>query len=245
MSIKVMSWVWENSTVQGGELLVLLAMADHANDAGERIFPSVDSLRQKARLSRRQVQRILRGLEESGQIRQLGHHIPKGRPDRATIEYAIDMTKCRPAENGMTSKAERGDAGDANGAVPMSPDPSLEPSKNCQSSEFDDFWNTYPRREGKVDAQKAWKMLRPDNELLQRIIVNLSRYSETEKRFIPLPATYLRGRRWEDGPTVAVARAVPIRARVNEVPAEPPPTPEQAAANKAILHNMIERIGAK
>ena len=129
MSIKVMSWVWDNAPNQGGELLVLLGMADHANDAGERIFPSVESLGHKARLSRRQVQRILRNLEAAGQIRQLGHHIPKGRPDRATIEYAIDMTKCRPVESGVTSKTERGGAGDANGAPPMSPDPSLEPSK--------------------------------------------------------------------------------------------------------------------
>lgn len=133
MSVKVMSWVWENSPNQGGELLVLLGMADHANDAGERIFPSVESLGKKARLSRRQVQRILRKLEETGQIKQLGHHIPRGRPDRATIEYGIEMTILRPAENGVTSMTERGDISDqkeASGATCMSPDPSLrEPSR--------------------------------------------------------------------------------------------------------------------
>ena len=33
MSIRVMTTVWENSKATGGELLVMLALADFANDA--------------------------------------------------------------------------------------------------------------------------------------------------------------------------------------------------------------------
>ena len=35
MSIKVQSHVWEHSPAKGGELLILLAIADFADDNGE------------------------------------------------------------------------------------------------------------------------------------------------------------------------------------------------------------------
>ena len=67
MSIMVMSHVWENAPVEAGSLLVLLALADHADDSGH-CWPSVRRLAEKARLSRRHTQRVLRELETDGLI---------------------------------------------------------------------------------------------------------------------------------------------------------------------------------
>lgn len=63
-----MSAVWERSRATEGALLVNLAMADFAHDDGTGVYPSVHTLAQKARLSDRQVQRILRQLESLGEI---------------------------------------------------------------------------------------------------------------------------------------------------------------------------------
>ena len=71
--------------------------------------------------------------------------------------------------------------------------------------DFSKFWAAYPRKDGKTDALKAWKSLKPNADL-QRVILNDIRrrmesggaWYRTEKRFIKLPASYLRGRRWED-----------------------------------------------
>lgn len=67
MSIKVMTEVWEHSQQEGGALLVLLALADHANDQGY-CWPSVPTLAKKARLSERHVRRILSDLQETGEL---------------------------------------------------------------------------------------------------------------------------------------------------------------------------------
>jgi hypothetical protein len=67
MSIKVMSRVWEGSRQSGGALLVLLAIADFADDDG-LAFPSVRTLARKARLSERQVQRVLAELPAAGEL---------------------------------------------------------------------------------------------------------------------------------------------------------------------------------
>lgn len=66
MSVKVMTAVFERYPVGGGEMILALALADHADDDGKRVFPSVDSLMKKTRQARRTVQYQLRRMEESG-----------------------------------------------------------------------------------------------------------------------------------------------------------------------------------
>ena len=65
---------------------------------------------------------------------------------------------------------------------------------------FAEFWMVYPRREAKKDAEKAWKQIRSD---LYPQIINAAaawrrEWIRREQNFIPLPATWLRGERWED-----------------------------------------------
>lgn len=67
MSVKVMNMVWQHSQLKGSALLLLLAIADNANDAGEA-YPSVDTLAQKIRMSARQVQRLIPELERRGEL---------------------------------------------------------------------------------------------------------------------------------------------------------------------------------
>ena len=57
MSIKYMNRVWEVEDLKGGRLLLMLAIADHANDAGEA-WPHQKTLAQKSRLDARQVRRL-------------------------------------------------------------------------------------------------------------------------------------------------------------------------------------------
>ena len=66
---------------------------------------------------------------------------------------------------------------------------------------FEDFWDAYPRREGKRDAQKAWRQIKAglDPELRERIMAGVaSRPWSKERTFQMLPATFLRGARFDD-----------------------------------------------
>jgi len=68
MSIRLMSQVWEDSRIDSqSELLVLLALADHARDDG-LCWPSMRSIAVKARIEERSAQRIVRRLIEKGLI---------------------------------------------------------------------------------------------------------------------------------------------------------------------------------
>lgn len=63
---------------------------------------------------------------------------------------------------------------------------------------FCEFWEIYPRKAAKQEAYKAFKSIKPTAETVRKICVAVHIFDGTEKQFIPYPATYLRGRRWED-----------------------------------------------
>lgn len=87
MSIKVMTDVWANSQHSGGSLLILLAIADFADDNGYA-YPGQDTLATKSRLSRRQVGRIIQSLIKSGEL-----NVDAGRSHVGTFIYQIRCDK--------------------------------------------------------------------------------------------------------------------------------------------------------
>lgn len=73
MSVHVLSWVLKHSPVDTpGHRLVLLVLADHANDDGTGAWPSVKTIANEAKQSERNVQYALRALEGEGHIRKAG-----------------------------------------------------------------------------------------------------------------------------------------------------------------------------
>lgn len=67
MSIKVMSWVWDNSPYRDDALLIHLALADWANDEG-MCWPKQASIAQKARCSVEHVRRVTKRMQEDGYL---------------------------------------------------------------------------------------------------------------------------------------------------------------------------------
>lgn len=69
---------------------------------------------------------------------------------------------------------------------------------------FDAFWAGYPRKTAKQAAQKAWAKLKPDAALIASIAESLAKHRMSRDwlkdngQFIPHPASWLNGRRWED-----------------------------------------------
>ncbi|MGE3932373.1 MAG: hypothetical protein AB7F67_03935 [Rhodospirillaceae bacterium] len=88
MSIKLCSTVWESGAYQGTPLNVLLAMADHGKDDGSDIWPSIELVAFKARISERNAQLTVRKLEADGVLVCVG--AATGGAGR-TREYRLDV----------------------------------------------------------------------------------------------------------------------------------------------------------
>lgn len=82
MSIRLMSAIFESATLGPTERLVMLALADHADDEG-RCYPSISRLCQRTGLSERAVQTNIRKLVQQGYIRI----IPGGGKGNANLYF--------------------------------------------------------------------------------------------------------------------------------------------------------------
>ena len=90
---------------------------------------------------------------------------------------------------------------------PISPKgdkPKKKPETDSFSKSFDDFWKAYPKKVSKSNALKAWKKLKPNDDLVREILSALEKQKQSSQwqkdngQFIPYPTTWLNGKRWED-----------------------------------------------
>ena len=79
-----------------------------------------------------------------------------------------------------------------------------EKAADAAGAPFVDFWAAYPRKQARENAWKAWAKLRPDGDLFRTIMLALERQKRTADwikeggRYVPLAASWLNGKRWED-----------------------------------------------
>jgi hypothetical protein len=165
-----MSNVWADSQQKEGALLVLLAIADFADDDG-RAYPSVIALAKKSRLSERQVIRVVRKLEEDGELRverEPGRHnthwVTMGRGEKLSPLTPVSPTP----DAGVTPTP---DTGVMSPLTPVSPEPYIEPSirtvsepsrprktevdDNFEEALEDEFWQSFGSREALRDCIAA------------------------------------------------------------------------------------------
>ena len=150
MSVRVMAWVWGQSSSTATARFVLLAIADVANDAGAEAYPSMATLVKKTRLSERTVQAAIRTLEDLGELVVYRNAGPKGSNKYRIVmrdtpaESAPPQNLHPPAGNAGAAVAPPQDVHPTPAAVappppqqlhPNHPLTTLEPSKEPSSSE--------------------------------------------------------------------------------------------------------------
>lgn len=78
------------------------------------------------------------------------------------------------------------------------------PTVSEQADLFPKFWALYPRKQDKAKALKAWAKLKVTDELFSLITKGLSAqvvsadWVKEGGKYIPMPTTWLNGKRWED-----------------------------------------------
>ena len=73
---------------------------------------------------------------------------------------------------------------------------------NFKEVTFEQFYNDYPRKVGRYNAEKSFKKLSNKDKFdAYNGLKNYLKYwkaNETEKQFIPHPSTFINQKRWED-----------------------------------------------
>jgi hypothetical protein len=155
VSVKLMTAVFDRYPEGGGEMLVALKLADHAEDNGTHIYPSISYIAEKTRQSPRAVQYQLRRMQQTGfllLVANAGGGRGRAREYRINpdwingAELAPIKSGSKGAENASNSKGEnddgKGATDDGKGAnestkgrkafAPESSGTTNEPSENHQ-----------------------------------------------------------------------------------------------------------------
>lgn len=212
MSIKCQSWVYEHSEATGNDRLVLLAIADEADDDGTNAYPGIERIAHKARVNKRTTMRCLERLEADGLLevqrpdtKGRGHHntyvVLMGQPEKGDT-LSRGPSDPEGARNG-DRKARKGAQGYLDCSRPIDPltqDPEV---KDSRADPFEQFWQAYPNARGKGQARTAWENAAKKTPA-QTILAAAVRFANDpnlpEPQFIPYASTWLNGERWSDAP---------------------------------------------
>lgn len=69
---------------------------------------------------------------------------------------------------------------------------------------FLEFYNLYPKKQKKQEAEKWFVKNKPNDDLYKKMIVKLEKFKETDEWkkeggiYVPMPITWLNQKRWED-----------------------------------------------
>lgn len=151
MSVKQMGLVWELDLAPN-KRLVLLAYADHADDDGDNVYPSLGRVAHKTGYSPQQIRRISRELVSDGLMELVEKNVGRSNANRyrLTLEKGVKMEPFTPKREAakkvpsepqkVTSLPEK-----VPPVVPEPSEPSVEPSNSVGSADADQ-----PKKKGKA-----------------------------------------------------------------------------------------------
>lgn len=176
---------------------------------------SIRGLAKKTGLAKETISKMLGELESTGYLmRKPQGHREDGRFSGAQyiltdvagdFSEASDWSECAPcpslpctAEPCTVNSPQQNNKQQTNN-TPYSP-----PKGDGAEELFEQFWKAYPCKKAKEKARRAWNRLRPGEDLFRSMMHALEMdkrspaWQKEEGRFVPYPATWLNGRRWED-----------------------------------------------
>lgn len=72
------------------------------------------------------------------------------------------------------------------------------------ATRFEEFWESYPNKKSKKDAERHWKREGCDavaDQIIGHVQLMLASDDGWRRGYVPMGSTYVNGRRWEDRPT--------------------------------------------
>jgi len=193
VSIALMTRAWALD-ISPTDKLVLLALADWANEDGA-CWPSIKRLCLKSGIKERALQMAIKRLCDEG-------HLSRTENSGKGVNYIVHpRIKCTPADIAPPHETTPTPALNAPNTSEIH---QREKEKRAKPvSPFDAFWSIYPKRVGKLAAQRAFeKAAKRDGDRVlagaHRFAEHLAEHPPDDPQFIPHPATWLNRGSYDD-----------------------------------------------
>lgn len=213
MSIKYMVAVWRSYIPSSGAKMVLLKLADNANDEGVS-WPSISTIAEQCSMSVRAVHRHLALLKSGGFITVENRFADK---KQKTSLYTIIFDALDGEDPKSATDSHVGDDSLSGGGCQIgtggvtdwhteSPVESPVESSSISIGRFDEFWTAYPKKVNRKGTLAKWRQRKLD-KMADMILADIDRRKRRDKKwidgYIPNPLTYINQDRWEDEITPA------------------------------------------
>lgn len=205
----------QRKTGSGPRKAVLMYFCDRASDDGSGVWTSKSHIADDLELSRRTVQYAIRDLIEMGVVFEVGQ---RSHRNGFTCEYRVDLLALKGLGCTRSGSAPETGARDAHvqevhptrardarqdvqEVHTNHPITTLEPPTIGQGSDFDAFWDAYPRKVKKTGARKKFLALSkkvPASEIIRGAERYALAMRDTDAKFISHPTTWLSNGCWED-----------------------------------------------
>jgi hypothetical protein len=224
VSVKVSSWVWhgdETSELAGNEMILLLALADVADDNGRCRFMTDDDdltyagLARKARIDRSTAIRVIARLRSRGLIEQ--EKGARGRPNEFAIVVPWRKGGDLPPVEKVASATEKVASGARKGGIDDTHSsyrridvdvPPVVPAGDAVDEAFDRLWEMWPphrrgtRKKSGASFRTAVRAvggIRHVDVILDAAEVHASvwrSWPPSDAQFVPAMTTWLNQERW-------------------------------------------------
>jgi DNA-binding transcriptional ArsR family regulator len=211
MSVRWITWAWDQNCGSAARKLLLVALADHAGEEGSA-FPGTGRLAEKTGMGNSTVRRHLDALEKDGFVTR----DRRRRGDGTLGTYLYQLVDQRsPSSGGPALTVEHHQRSPLSGspaltverAEPSFPNRQIEPSVLCidLDVEFERFWSAYGRVGPKKKARECWlkalKKTGGDPEPILNGVVAWRAYWDTPGAAnVKWPQGWLTEERWNDPP---------------------------------------------
>jgi len=225
MSNAALNAVFDHSKTRPAARLVMLALADRADDHG-KAWPSIADIMRRTALSRSATHSAINEARKLGELEvalcagpmlcniyaiTLSTRSDSGpRPDSGPVQILN-----APVQILDKTRSESGPKPSVTQKNPHS----LERAKRKKGPEasndpdFAEFWSAYPRKVAKPDALRAWKSTAADRPPLPELLAAIEKHKASRQwqdpEKIAYPATWLNKHRWADELTAAATATTP------------------------------------
>lgn len=203
---RVPNAVARSTTLSVNARVVYLALASRADDAG-RCWPSRRTIAKDSGIALSTVSVALSELRGAGFVEWTQALAEDGTPCGAST-YFLRPEGVTATRTGVTARetppireADTGVTATRTQKKTHMNKTQRTTSSSMADASFDEFWSAYPRRVGKGQARKAWASAMKKTDA-STIIAGAARFASSsassDLKFVPYPATWLNGERWDD-----------------------------------------------
>lgn len=204
MSMKLMVAAMNTKVGSPLKKLVLIKLADNANDAGEA-WPSYQHIADQCEIDRSTVKRHIKSLEDDGLLKIEARKGPKGNSSNL---YTLMIGGGTVNPHGGTVNPP--DGGTVNPRTYHPSEPVNEPNdlfdgggkgKRKVHPDFDDWYQHYPKKVARGQAERAFNRaikLVDLETLIKATKAYAAKFEGKDRQYIKNPSTWLTGKCWLD-----------------------------------------------